>query len=124
MLRSRQDVYTDDTELHLECTESFNDLFDLEQPKSRLEDLICEYGVEAQVISRAEEPAKPRKVVSYSALSINFSTRKVGLVLTTRKVKKTILEATRGRDEKLESTAKRLVSGLRDKLYNETLRFG
>lgn len=123
-LKVRQDVYMDDTEFHLENTESFRDLFDYRQPKSRLEDLVCQYGVNEGLISRGDKTATPNKAVPilYSNLSVNFSIRKVGLVLTTRKRKKTILEVSRTRDEKLESTAEVLVLGLRDNVNQGIFR--
>jgi hypothetical protein len=40
----------DDSELHLEREESFKDLFDLMQPRSRMEDLVRYYGVREGVI--------------------------------------------------------------------------
>ena len=130
-LKVRQDVYMDDTEFHLESTESFRDLFDFNQPKSRLEDLIRHYGAKEEIISVSEQAEAQRKIftsrpapIPYSALSVSFSIRKVGLVLTTRTGKRTILEESRKREEKLESTAKRLVSGLRDMLYQGDFRFG
>ena len=130
-LKVRQDVYMDDTEFHLENTESFKDLFDFSQPKSRLEDLIRHYGVKEGAISVSDQVDTPRKMtasrpapVPYSALSVTFSIRKVGLVLTTRTGKRTILEENRTREERLESTAKLLVHGLRDMLYQGTFRFG
>ncbi|KAJ7736717.1 hypothetical protein DFH07DRAFT_96674 [Mycena maculata] len=50
-LKVREDVWADDSELHLERDESFKDLFDLAQPRSRLEDLIRVYGVREGVVS-------------------------------------------------------------------------
>ncbi|KAH9925642.1 uncharacterized protein BXZ73DRAFT_91072 [Epithele typhae] len=44
-LKVREDVWTDESELHLEREESFKDLFDLMQPRARLEDLVRLYGV-------------------------------------------------------------------------------
>jgi len=41
-LKVREDVWADDTEFHLGRGESFRDLFELMQPKARLEDLIGE----------------------------------------------------------------------------------
>ena len=129
-LKVRQDVYMDDTEFHLESTESFRDLFDFNQPKSRLEDLVRHYGVKEGVISISDQLETQRKMatsrpapVPYSALSISFSIRKVGLVLTTRTGKRTILEEKRTREDSLESTAKLLVFGFRDMLYQGNLRF-
>lgn len=50
-VKVREDVWADDTELHLEREESFKDLFDMMQPRSRVEDLVRAYGVQAGVIS-------------------------------------------------------------------------
>lgn len=44
-LKVCEDVWLDDSELHLERDESFRDLFDLMQPRSRIEDLVRVYGV-------------------------------------------------------------------------------
>jgi len=130
-LKVRQDMYMDDTEFHLESTESFKDLFDFNQPKSRLEDLIRNYGTKEGAISVPGQVESPRQTaasrpapVPYSALSVSFSIRKVGLVLTTRTGKRTMLEESRKREERLESTAKLLVFGLRDMLHQGTFRFG
>lgn len=51
--------------------------------------------------------------ISFSALSVNFSSRRLGLVLTTRERKRTIVEVVRTRDERLETGAKRLIQELR-----------
>ncbi|KAK7028309.1 hypothetical protein R3P38DRAFT_2935307 [Favolaschia claudopus] len=50
-LKVREDVWADDSELHLERDESFKDLFDLAQPRSRLEDLVRVYGVREGVVA-------------------------------------------------------------------------
>ncbi|KAI0826498.1 hypothetical protein BC628DRAFT_1319999 [Trametes gibbosa] len=50
-LKVREDVWTDDSELHLEREESFKDLFDLMQPRARLEDLIRAAGRREGIIS-------------------------------------------------------------------------
>ena len=130
-LKVREDVWMDDSELHLEREESFKDLFDLNQPRSRLEDLIRVYGEREGIVigSPAAPPnasssptnsSSQRNRVSFglnpipfSALSISFSTRRVGLVVTTTTMRKrTIVEVSRGRDEKLEVAAKKLVREL------------
>ncbi|KAF7291511.1 hypothetical protein MKEN_01485600 [Mycena kentingensis (nom. inval.)] len=46
-----EDSWADDTEFHLERDESFRDLFDHNQPRSRLEDLVRIYGVHDGVVS-------------------------------------------------------------------------
>src|SRR5262245_32335327 len=50
-LKVREDVWMDDSELHLEREESFKDLFDLNQPRSRVEDLVRAYGVKEAVVA-------------------------------------------------------------------------
>jgi len=158
----------DDSELHLEREDSFKDLFDLLQPKSRLEDLVRIYGLREGVVS-IDDPAKisrdntpsssmtnlnlapsptsgvfrssgtssvssskgtqvkgkdpsslsrppqPRITpVAFSALSVSFSSRKVGLILNIAgKTKRTAVEVGRTREERLEFAAKRLVRALR-----------
>lgn len=110
----------DDTELHLERDESFRDLFDLMQPKSRAEDLVRVYGVREEVvvvepspISSSSRKSKKPPPLPFALLSVSFSSRRVGLVLTTRERRKTIVEVERVRDERLESSAKRLVQELK-----------
>lgn len=151
-LKVREDVWADDTELHLERDESFRDVFDLMQPRSRLEDLIRVYGLREGVVSipapspaiqksafnsnanasmlagALATPSAPAAVINNSrykftpipfpALSISFSSRRVGLVLTTRERRRTICEVERTRDERLEVAAKRLVDMLRDWIAN------
>ncbi|KAF9238474.1 hypothetical protein BU15DRAFT_62450 [Melanogaster broomeanus] len=138
-LKVREDVMMDDSELHLEREESFKDLFDLMQPRSRLEDLVRHYGLREGVIhtnppsvsapssatpvsdngawssSSISDGMKLSKPVAlpFSALSISFSPRKVGLVLTSTARKRTLVEVTRTRDEKLEIAAKKLAKQLK-----------
>lgn len=50
-LKVREDVWADESELHLEREESFKDLFDLMQPRARLEDLVRAYGRRDGVVS-------------------------------------------------------------------------
>ena len=50
-LKVRQDVFADDTELHIEPEEAFRDLFDVAQPRARLEDLTRIYGVREGVVT-------------------------------------------------------------------------
>src|SRR6266540_5460910 len=44
-LKIIQDVFSDDTEFHIERQDAFRDLFDVAQPRARLEDLVRLYGV-------------------------------------------------------------------------------
>jgi len=114
-LKVREDVWTDESELHLEREESFKDLFDLMQPRSRLEDLVRIYGTRAGVISVSK--AKPRgsgtQPIPFSMLSVSFSPRRVGLVMTTKERKRTVVEIARLREETLEVAARQLVNELR-----------
>ncbi|KAJ6491566.1 hypothetical protein DFH09DRAFT_369645 [Mycena vulgaris] len=148
-LKVREDVWADDSELHLERDESFKDLFDLAQPRSRLEDLVRVYGLREGVVSagalppsygssgnasptsatssvfrtapspvrasHAKQPVRSLKPapIPFSALSVSFSPRRVGLQMgTAGKSKRTIVDTERARDERLEITAKRLVRQL------------
>ncbi|KAI9457868.1 hypothetical protein HD554DRAFT_2029917 [Boletus coccyginus] len=139
-LKVREDVMMDDTEFHLEREEAFKDLFDLMQPRSRLEDLVRYYGLREGVVhttppgissspsasmsqlritigstsssNRRTSATRPTPL-PFSMLSVSFSPRKVGLVLTTTSRKRTILEIARTKDEKLEVTAKQLVKQLK-----------
>ncbi|KAJ7805743.1 hypothetical protein B0H14DRAFT_2462227 [Mycena olivaceomarginata] len=154
-LKVRDDVWADDSDLHLSRAEStFTDLFSLMQPRARIEDLVREYGVAEGVVYidrrrggvrtpgasavdlRANERERegPTSVtvhpLPFSALSVSFSSRRVGLVLTTGSgsgagsvrggaaSKRTIVEVPRTRDEALEAAARRLVWELRDWLVD------
>ena len=134
-LKTREDMFMDASELHLGREELFKDLFDLMQPRSRLEDLVRHYGVrEGAVHITLPNTCNPSSMipayssssrsggtvskstktyvqtsVPFSALSISFSSRKVGLVLTTSGRKRTIAEVTRVPNEKLEVAAKKLI---------------
>ncbi|KAJ7628625.1 hypothetical protein FB45DRAFT_41482 [Roridomyces roridus] len=204
-LKVREDVWADDTELHLERDESFTDLFNLMQPRARLEDLVRDYGVteglvyidshrkqrapsrtpnssHGSLILREVGPPAPTSVVlrsaasysaltarlsaaaaaatkssasstpfwwmgkgknsaveplplpstkvtisplPFSALSVSFSSRRIGLVLTGpgngRSIgsRRTVVEVSRTRNEALEVAAQRLVWGLRDWLVDD-----
>ncbi|THH33023.1 hypothetical protein EUX98_g1162 [Antrodiella citrinella] len=131
-LKVREDVWADDTEFHLERDESFRDLFDLMQPKSRVEDLVRLHGVREGVVDDSEAgmgtcTTKQPVPVPFSVLSVSFSSRRVGLILTTKERKRTIVEVERARDEKLEVAAKRLVQELKGwcspelKLYRQKI---
>ncbi len=49
-LLAHEDLMLDSTSLHLPREEAYKDLFDMVQPKTRLEDLVIEEGVKAGVI--------------------------------------------------------------------------
>ena len=55
-LLAHEDLYLDSTSLHLPREEAYKDLFDLAQPKSRLEDLIKEEGEKAGLIYTGDRP--------------------------------------------------------------------
>lgn len=131
-LKVREDVWIDDTELHLEREESFKDLFDMMQPRSRVEDLVRTYGVQAGVISvtsrsgntivcsspsnascTSSSPISPTSSANipkpksspklpFNSLSVTFSPRSVGLVYVSKGTKRTIVQVSRERDERLE----------------------
>ncbi|KAG5641216.1 hypothetical protein DXG03_005749 [Asterophora parasitica] len=68
-LKVREDVWADDSELHLERDEAYKDLFDLVQPRSRLEDLLREYGVAKGVVC-VGAPPPPTKTKAPSSGSV------------------------------------------------------
>ncbi|KAI9461898.1 hypothetical protein BJY52DRAFT_163713 [Lactarius psammicola] len=98
-LKVHDDVWADETELHLGQPEAFRDLFDLMQPRARLEDLLHTYLAPARI--------------DLSPYSVTFAPRRVGLVGPSRR---TIVEVERTRDESLEVAAKRLGRRLKDHL--------
>ena len=64
VLKVREDVWSDDSELHLEREESFRDLFDLHQPRSRLEDLVRIYGTEDGVVTLQKTTSRSASIYS------------------------------------------------------------
>ncbi|KAF8509444.1 hypothetical protein JB92DRAFT_2946459 [Gautieria morchelliformis] len=113
-LKVREDVWMDETELHLERDECFKDLFDLMQPRSRTEDLVLQYGAEANLITVAAPAPTKRSVtpIPFANLTVNLSPRTLGIVLFSGGLKRTIVECYRERGETLEVGAKRLVREL------------
>ncbi|CCM05943.1 uncharacterized protein FIBRA_08182 [Fibroporia radiculosa] len=112
-LKIREDVWTDDSELHLEREESFKDLFDLMQPRARLEDLVRVYGVRDGLVSPSAPATTRAQQIPFALLSVSFSPRKIGLVLTTKQRKRTIVEIVRAREDSLETSARQLTRELR-----------
>ncbi|KAI0028944.1 hypothetical protein K488DRAFT_80422 [Vararia minispora EC-137] len=110
-VKVREDVWADDSELHLEREESFRDLFDLMQPRARVEDLVRVQGERAGVIASPGTHVQLGQL-DFGALGATFSLRRVGLVLTAQGGKRTIVETDRARDEPLEQAAHRLVKRL------------
>ncbi|KAH9976886.1 hypothetical protein BGW80DRAFT_1167590 [Lactifluus volemus] len=83
-LKVHDDVWADETELHLGQPEAFRDLFDLMQPRARLEDLL-----RAQLA-----PAR----IDLTAYSVTFASRRVGVVGPSRR---TVVEAERAKTRAL-----------------------
>ncbi|GJJ14054.1 hypothetical protein Clacol_008311 [Clathrus columnatus] len=119
-LKVREDVWADETELHLERDESFKDLFDLMQPKSRIEDLVLQYGSELGLITASPQSGRSKVPIPFSRLSVSFSPRTLGLILSSGGQKRTIVQCFKERGEKLEAGAKRLVREL-DKWAHQTI---
>ncbi|KAJ3754535.1 hypothetical protein EV360DRAFT_51454 [Lentinula raphanica] len=175
-LLAHEDLLLDATSLHLPREEAYKDLFDMIQPRSRLEDLILEEGVKAGLVYTGPTPpaqASPSSYISlakskirrtstpptspitatgsgfcasskdvqessptspspsparssfklkplpFDSLSVSFSPRRVALIYTpavSAVSSNTLAEVSRGRDEKLEVCAKRLIDGLYEAL--------
>ncbi|KAI6013230.1 hypothetical protein EDC04DRAFT_2870846 [Pisolithus marmoratus] len=114
----------DASELHLGRDELFKDLFDLMQPRSRLEDLVRHYGVREGVVHITSTSAIgssstgiPRQRIGlpshFLPSPVSFSPRRVGLTLNSSGRKRTIVEVPRIPNEKLEVVAKKLVRQLK-----------
>ncbi|KAJ4464651.1 hypothetical protein C8J55DRAFT_268794 [Lentinula edodes] len=58
-LLAHEDLLLDATSLHLPREEAYKDLFDMVQPRSRLEDLILEEGINAGLVYVGESPPPP-----------------------------------------------------------------
>lgn len=102
------------------------------QPRARLEDLVREEGARRGVVrvggSNGSEGGGgggvggrgngKAKAVEWERVSVAFSARKVGLVISPAGGgagrKRTVVEVARTKDERLEVAARRLVRGLRD----------
>ena len=93
------DVRADKSDLCLSQPEVFRDLFDLMQPRARLEDLLCAYIAPLRL--------------DLTAYSVTFAPRRAGVVGPSRR---TIVDVERAKDEKLEVAAKRLARKLKEYL--------
>ncbi|KAF8955809.1 hypothetical protein BDZ97DRAFT_1739587 [Flammula alnicola] len=130
LLKVRQDVFADESELHMDREDAFRDLFDVAQPRGRLEDLVRIYGVREGVVSNSTTSSKnpsfhqqqtqqqrtPKFTpLPFPSLSISFSPRRIGLVLNRGR---TIAEVLRvpGKKEPLEVLAWGLVRELKAEL--------
>lgn len=115
-LKVHEDVWTDESELHLEREDSFKDLFDLMQPRARLEDLVRLYGTRAGAVHVAglssSVPPSGARLVPFNLLFVSFAPRKVGLSLATKQRRRTIVEVVRTQDQTLEASAVLLVREL------------
>ncbi|KAI9507882.1 hypothetical protein F5148DRAFT_1201135 [Russula earlei] len=98
-LKVHDDVFADESELHLGQPEAFRDLFDLMQPRARLDDLLRAYLAPTRV--------------NLSAYSVTFAPRRVGVIGPSRR---TIVDVERAKDERLEVAAKRLARKLQEYL--------
>ena len=99
VLKVHDDLWADESELHLGQPEAFRDLFDLMQPRARLEDLLCAYLAPTRL--------------DLTAYGITFAPRRVGVVGPSRR---TIVDVERTKDERLEVAAKRLARELKEYL--------
>ena len=73
VLKVREDVWADESELHLERDESFRDLFDLNQPRARVEDLVGAYGAREGVVALSSSSSSPSSTSSSSSFSSSSS---------------------------------------------------
>lgn len=69
-LLAHEDLMLDSTELHLPREEAYKDLFDMMQPRTRLEDLVCELGKEDGVIFDGDLSQCPLRVTFKRCITI------------------------------------------------------
>ncbi|KAF8955797.1 hypothetical protein BDZ97DRAFT_1672928, partial [Flammula alnicola] len=88
LLKVCQDVFTDESELHMDREDAFQDLFDVARPLARLEDLVRIYGVREGIVSTQPSSLSIGRLqqqnlnpLPFPSLSISFSPRRIGLVL-------------------------------------------
>lgn len=114
-LKAGEDIWLDDSELHLEQKDRFRDLFNYTQPKARLEDLVRIYGVRKGFIEDSSAPQTTLSLpISSSSLSIKFFPCKAGLMLNLGAGRRrTIVEVPRMRGQTLEVIAEKIVNELR-----------
>ena len=99
------------------------DLFDFMQPRARLADLIRVYGLQAGLVTLGTHTTMDETItlrhphvyaVPFPNLTVSFSQRKIGLILTSpSRHKSTIVSITRYPNEPLERCASRLVVELK-----------
>jgi len=117
----RQDMLRDESELNLDAgSEGLKDLFELMQPRARMEDLVRKYMLRAGLttlsspanMSGRSDYSFGSDAIPFAQISVSFTPRKVGLVRTVSGRRRTLVEVARERNESLESVAKRLVREL------------
>ncbi|KZV80886.1 hypothetical protein EXIGLDRAFT_780385 [Exidia glandulosa HHB12029] len=113
LLKVREDVLADESELHLDL-DAQRDVFDMLQPRARTEDLIRTLGLRERVITLDNATARPEHgLYPFTALSVVFEPRRIALVLATKGGwRRTIAEVPRTREEALESSARKIVAQL------------
>ncbi|KAG1749035.1 uncharacterized protein EDB91DRAFT_830857 [Suillus paluster] len=150
LLKVRADAMLDDSSLHIERENSFNDLLDLQQPRSRLEDLVRDRAVMNGIVD-THPPLRNAGVYNhetgegwavwqahwicvaflgrllFSELSISFTPMQVKLVLPTSGGQQHVVDVAETQNEKLEDTAKAVAAQLKawhqvEQLYAYTRR--
>lgn len=113
LLKVRDDVLADDSELHLDLDPQ-RDVFDMMQPRARTEDIIRQLGLRERVVTLDNTARMETGVYPFAALSVVFEPRRIVLVLATKGGwRKPLAEVQRTRDESLESSARKIVSELK-----------
>ena len=74
-LKVREDVFSDDSSLHLEGDDKFRDLFNLAQPQARLEDLVRICGFKEGVVSVPGLPLAPPRTARIYTSSLSSASQ-------------------------------------------------
>jgi len=151
LVQLREEVFSDESSLHLDREDSLRDLFSFMQPRARLEDLLRDFGCNAGLVythtrevpgqrnNPSSSPSTSRhqlalpstqststtslranitsslhaNAIPFGSISISFSIRRIGIVLSSGGRKRTIVEIPRDRSETLERCASHLIYELK-----------
>ncbi|EJD42951.1 hypothetical protein AURDEDRAFT_105023 [Auricularia subglabra TFB-10046 SS5] len=114
LLKVREDVFADESELHLDL-DAQRDVFDMLQPRARTEDLIrvISQSVRERIFAFDARSAAELGLLPWNSISVLFEPRRIALVLALKGGRrKVIVETARTRDETLESSARKIIDQL------------
>jgi len=113
LLKVKEDVRADESDLYMDSAdEQYRDMFNLMQPRARLEDLVRKYGTRANLITSPSSSRTSSSRTDFKLLSITWANRSVALARVDPSQgnrKRALVEIGRDKGDTLESLARRLV---------------